>query len=181
MPAYLLTHPDVTNCFVPPPMAGATNKIQVTPNSPHYPTKPNNPVLDNGLTYLLVRRGTPLPSVPHRVYNNIIWTCGERNSTNQNSFRSLQNPVTLKNPFIWFLHWTRKRLDVNYLLHRGKKNPLKCARTHTHVDFFKKNSNKFCNFFGKNLGKLFFSSVNSINFSFFGKKNSNFSISQLWN
>jgi hypothetical protein len=100
VPAYLLTHPDVTNCFVPPPMAGATNKIQVTPNSPHYPTKPNNPVLDNGLTYLLVRRGTPLPSVPHRVYNNIIWTCGERNSTNQNSFHSLQNPVTLKNPFI---------------------------------------------------------------------------------
>ncbi len=154
MPAYLLTHPDVTNCFVPPPMAGATNKIQVTPNSPHYPTKPNNPVLDNGLNYLLVRRGTPLPSVPHWVYNNIIWTCGERNSTNQIHSAHCKTPSCLKtHSFDSSIEPGNDLMSTTYLTEQKKTHSN--ARTHTHVDFLFYFSNKFCHFFGKNLGKLF--------------------------
>jgi len=51
--AYLLAHPDVTNCFVPPMVQPIKSKAPQLPNFPHYPTKPNNPILST-MDYLFI-------------------------------------------------------------------------------------------------------------------------------
>ncbi len=121
----------VTNCFVPPMMAQPIkSKAPQLHNSPHYPTKPNNPILDNGLYLFIGQMWHPSSSIRpiESMTNNIIWTWGERNSTNQFHSAHCKTPSHLK-------------------------------PTHTHicqVFFFFFFPNKFCHFLGKILGNFIF-------------------------
>jgi hypothetical protein len=172
--AYLLTHPDVTNCFVPPMAQPIKSKAPQTPQFPALSYQTEQPSSRQWTIYLLVRCGHPSSIIrPIESINNIIWTCGERNSTYQIHSAHCKTPLHLKPIYLI--------PPLNPQMTWGKKNH---AHTHIPKGFFFFFITNFVILLAKdweNLGNIFFSSVNSTNFIFFGKKNSNFSISQLWN